>query len=158
MMWQHQAEPAIPQLEPVALAVPQVTDALSQGAQCRALVLHEADVGCQQPCIHGQAHAHDCMAPLCSCQEVVQEPKEEQQVCHDIAEGPGADGSAVPVQLHGGGAPALEHTDLAVQGVSVLQVLRQAVVAMLPDGPVTDGALRQGDRQGLQGLYQPCLI
>ena len=40
----------------------------------------------------------------------------------------------------------------------MLQVLRQAVVAVLPDGPVTDGALRQGDRQGLQGLHQPCLI
>ena len=65
-----------------------MTDALSQTAQGRALVLHEADVGCQQPCIHGQAQAHDCMAP----QEVVQEPKEQQQVCHDIRAAP----SAVP--------------------------------------------------------------
>ena len=40
----------------------------------------------------------------------------------------------------------------------MLQVLRQAVVAVLPDGPVIDGALRQGDRQGLQGLHQPCPI
>ena len=76
------------------------------------------------------------MAPLCSCQEVVQEPKEQEQVCHDIAEGPGADGSVVPVQLHRDDAPALERTDLAVQRVSVLQVLRQAVVAVLPDGLV----------------------